>query len=750
MKKIKKIVLFITIFSCLLALSPAIYATGFADHYDAQAAVAYAETHWDDNVGVCDQFVKACLQKGGIEILAGGVDPLKNALLDLELGQLQNLVLSADGVHANISDNPNVRAGDILFFYCTKCASSIHTAIVGGYDAAGNLYCYGHNPGWNKVDWIGSYSHTTDAGEKHQDCSVISVVSMSQSTYSHKHVFTSDLYEQAHPHKMYAECSCGAKYYLGWNATVSYCTECNPATKIPEVSAQVTENSVVLNWTPVENAVEYQVWRATSENGHFTKIYAALGTKMTNRSVEKGKDYYYKVVAVVEKSSDGSVESVESKLVHCTIPDDTQISAPVLTGEINSSNKAVVTWNSVSGAETYEVWRSTSSNGTYTKLLTTKNLKCTNSAKAGTYYYKVRAVNANGECGNFSNVVSVTVPVTATGTLNSSNKAVVTWNAALDAEKYEVWRSTSLNGTYTKLLTTKNLKCTNSAKAGTYYYKVRAVNADGTYGSFSNVVSVTVPVTIPSVPTLTGTLNSSNKAVVTWNSVSGAETYEVWRSTSSNGTYTKLLTTKNLKCTNSAKAGTYYYKVRAVNANGECGNFSNVVSVTVPVTATGTLNSSNKAVVTWNAALDAEKYEVWRSTSLNGTYTKLLTTKNLKCTNSAKAGTYYYKVRAVNADGTYGSFSNVVSVTVPVTATGTLNSSNKAVVTWNAALDAEKYEVWRSTSLNGTYTKLLTTKNLKCTNSAKAGTYYYKVRAVNANGESGNFSNVVCVTVPTH
>ena len=119
--KLHSFVLIFTVL-CLLMTTPVpASAAEFGPRYDSQAAVSYAAACWDNGEGVCDQFVKACLEAGGVEILAGGVDPLKDALLDARLGTSCQLVISEDGVHALESENPNIQAGDILFFYLLQC-----------------------------------------------------------------------------------------------------------------------------------------------------------------------------------------------------------------------------------------------------------------------------------------------------------------------------------------------------------------------------------------------------------------------------------------------------------------------------------------------------------------------------------------------------------------------------------------------------------------------------------------------------
>ena len=74
-----------------------------------------------------------------------------------------------------------------------------------------------------------------------------------------------------------------------------------------------------------------------------------------------------------------------------------------------------MTWKKVSGANGYEVYRSTSKKGNY-KLVKTvtkgKSYKDTKLSKGKTYYYKVRAYrNVNGEkvYGGYSSIEKVKI-----------------------------------------------------------------------------------------------------------------------------------------------------------------------------------------------------------------------------------------------------------------------------------------------------------------------------------------------------
>lgn len=277
-------------------------------------------------------------------------------------------------------------------------------------------------------------------------------------------------------------------------------------------------------------------------------------------------------------------------IIYAFLHTDT-LDAPNVTVTNNaSSGKIVIKWSPVSGAKSYEVWRASSKTGTYSMLTSTTGTSCTNSgANVGsTYYYKVKSLSGITGMSDsvFSSAVSGTCacarPVIKCTNNASTGKIVVKWSEVDGAAKYEVWRATSKNGTYTKLSTTANTSLTNSsAKPGvTYYYKVKALGATAaSNSSFSTVVSCQCKCAAPAVKISL----SGGKPLLTWSAVDGAEQYMVYRATSKSGSYTKLGTTKQLNYLNSSATygKTYYYKVIAVCASDPDANsaYSTVVSV---------------------------------------------------------------------------------------------------------------------------------------------------------------------------
>jgi hypothetical protein len=64
-----------------------------------------------------------------------------------------------------------------------------------------------------------------------------------------------------------------------------------------DVTAVEELGGVRIKWAKDENADGYIVYRATSEDGKYTKVGTTKSDSMLNLFVSKNKDYYYKVVA---------------------------------------------------------------------------------------------------------------------------------------------------------------------------------------------------------------------------------------------------------------------------------------------------------------------------------------------------------------------------------------------------------------------------------------------------------------------
>ena len=276
------------------------------------------------------------------------------------------------------------------------------------------------------------------------------------------------------------------------------------------------------------------------------------------------------------------------------------------------------------------------------------------------------------------------------------------------------------------------------------------------YSAISFWIRKTETAYTPDAPTIKIT-TSNGKPKIYWDAVDGAVKYKVYRSTDGKK-YSLLATTTGTSITNTkAKIGTtYYYKVKAVNADGAESEFSNDVNIKCrPAAPTVSISrSGGKAKLSWKAVSGATKYWVYRSTD-GKKYTRVISTTKLSYTDSkSKSGTkYYYKVMAVavvNETNVGSAYSAVKSITTtlakPTVKITTLNGKPK--LSWSKVTGADKYYVYRSTD-GKTFKHFATTTKLSYTNtSAKKGTkYYYKVKAVCASNSNANSAQSSAVSI---
>ena len=441
--------------------------------------------------------------------------------------------------------------------------------------------------------------------------------------------------------------------------------------------------------------------------------------------------------------------------------------APTVTMTYSDSGKPKLTWNAVSGATSYRVFRSESRGTGYSLLGTTTATSYTNTGAAvgKTYYYRVKAVNSVGTSG-YSNIVSGKAKTAApaapsvTAGNSSTGKPQLTWNAVSGAVKYEVYRSTRQNSGYSLLGTTTSTSYVNTgASTGTtYYYRVKAVNRNGMASGYSNIVSGKAKAAAPAAPSVTAGNSSTGKPRLTWKAVSGAVSYRIYRSESRGTGYSLLGTTSSTSYVNTGAAAgkTYYYRVKAVNRDGMASAYSNIVSGKAKAAApaapsvTAGNSSTGKPRLTWKAVSGAVSYHIYRSESRGTGYSLLGTTSSTSYVNTGAAAgkTYYYRVKAVNRDGMASGYSNIVSgkatLPAPVLNIGLSVSSGKPMLAWDAVPGATSYRIYRSTSRGTGYSLLATTTSTSHVNTsaAKGTTYYYRVKACNAAGLSP-YSNIV-------
>ena len=437
----------------------------------------------------------------------------------------------------------------------------------------------------------------------------------------------------------------------------------------------------------------------------------------------------------------------------------------------NAYGGVKVTWNAVSGADKYIVYRSQYSGGKWSKWAnigsSTTTIYLDKTAKNGVKYkYTVKAKNIVGSGSCDKTGVSTTYIAAPTVKIkNASNGIKVSWNKISGATGYTVYRSQYSGGKWSgweKKGTTKpstNSWTDKSAKSGVKYkYTVRTVN-----GKLASGFKGTSSLVFLSAPTVK-IANASTGVKVSWNKVAGAKNYAVYRSEYSNGKWTswkKISTVDAVTSTvdTTAKSGVQYkYTVKAINGKsaGTYKASSQLLYLAQPTTKVA--NSSSGIKVTWTKSAGAKSYNIYRSEYVNGKWSSWKNVSTAKADKTSwtdknvKNGVQYkYAVRAVNGKvmSTYKATAALVRLKQPVV-TVKLNE-NSVDVSWKKITGAKSYKIYRSELVDGKWTNWATVSSKSTLTfvdeAVTAGaTYRYAVKAVNGKSVS-SYKESVSVTI---
>ncbi len=470
-----------------------------------------------------------------------------------------------------------------------------------------------------------------------------------------------------------------------------------------------------------------------------------------------------------------------------------------LSGVFDGTQTVTLNWTDNTTTEDgFKIWQKTPSGSfVLNKVIATRNV--TSAAinlganpELGTYQYYVQSYNAGSTSAN-SNTASVAVmypPTAPSGTAASfdgTQTVTVNWtDNSHNEDGYKVWQKTP-SGSFVlnKTIATPNTTSTTinvgaSPENGTWQYYVQAYNSLAT-SSNSNTASVSV-YPVPAAATgAAANPASATTVTVSWTDNSYNETgFYVYQSINTTTNWVLVATVgANVTSTvvdlgSTPAGGTYYYKVRAYNSvSGESAD-SNIPSASIagypqpPSGVSGSFNGAQTITLNWTDNANNEAgFKVWEKDP-GGSFVlnKTIATPNTTSTTvdigaNPVNGTYQYYVQAYNASMTSAN-SNTASVavaTVPLAPTGlsapasvNVSATTPVPLTWTDASHNETgFKIYRKIT-TGSYALLTTTaagatsytNNLGA--SPTTGSYYYKLTASNATGESG-YSNEVTVNI---
>ena len=211
----------------------------------------------------------------------------------------------------------------------------------------------------------------------------------------------------------------------------------------------------------------------------------------------------------------------------------------------------------------------------------------------------LKFINPTVACGGATNVMGTTA----------------TWTAVSDAASYN-YRSWAPNASsynteataYTTSSPANSLAGSFSLGQGPYFFEVQAVNTQGLKSDWSAPCGVTYDITKPGTPTLVSPADNSTvngaSLVNKWNSVGDAVKYVYQSYNNAAATsirYTETTTDTQKIASNVANGTTFWWRVKAVDAAGNEGSWSNLWKVTIDnVQPTGVVTYSPDTLTNGN------------------------------------------------------------------------------------------------------------------------------------------------------
>lgn len=561
---------------------------------------------------------------------------------------------------------------------------------------------------------------------------------------------------------------------------------------MPIISGTTTADSgIKLSWNAVSGVKGYAVYRKTAGTG-----WGLLGTTSSTSYTDKtglnnGTEYYYTLRAYTGSQDTALNNKYNAR--YWSAYDNSgikgkYISTPVLSGASASATGTTVSWKAVNGASGYAIYRKVSG-GSWATIATTTSVSYTDTSdlvNGDTYYYTVRAYTGNVNTAtankydsnywsyfNPTGVKSIyidTPTLLATTTAQSGIK--INWEAVSGASGYAVYRKMASTG-WGMIATTTSTSYTDKSgmsNGATYYYTIRAYKGDvntakkNKYSAdyWSGYDTSGVQGKYLSTPVLTGEKASANGRTISWNAVSGATGYAVYRKVSG-GSWATIDTTASTNYTdtsNLSNGKTYYYTVRAYVSNADDDaaknrydsnywSYYDTVGLRTVYTPSPLLNTAVKVdsgiKVTWSAVNGATGYAVYRKAP-GGSWGMIGTTTSVSYIDKTSgSAVYYYTVRAYRSSLTgatsnkysavYWSGYDNVGVKISDLTTPVLESA-KVVndglqISWNMVNGASGYAVYRKTANTGWgMIGTSTSQAYIDKNAGSSGTvYYYTVRA---------------------
>lgn len=497
-----------------------------------------------------------------------------------------------------------------------------------------------------------------------------------------------------------------------------------PSITSPTAGQFVTTSTPQFAWTPVQDALSYELF-ARSGTTTYSQTIPANAT---------GNPTHTFATAFAEGAATVSVRAVNafdqpgewSTVVGFNVNAFAQPGAPTIitpTSNVTPNAFPEFTWTRPAGATTFELWvgRVPDANGSGSAAsVNNRVIRLTDHPSAsythftalrnGSYVAWVRTFNAVGEASPWSRpgAFEVGVPVPdrpaiVTFVENQGTNPTIAWVSTGDdfpvGSTFHVWVNNLSTGQSRVVqeqgLTDTTFSFTDGLPQGRYGVWVQATSSLGDKSAWSQRFDFEIDIASPGRPVLTGPVPLAGEVVAlvnsdfpdfTWDAVSFGETYDLWVNSVS-GNVSQIIRVRDIPAgttythDQALPEGTYKAWLRAANTAGEVGEWSSPIvfdldvpgpakpTITGPVPASGGEVGTSTPTITWTSLGGADSYnlqlEVVRTgesiVNLSG-----LTEQQYSITDTLVEQAYRVRAQGVNSVGEVGAWSDFYVFTIDV------------------------------------------------------------------------------------
>jgi hypothetical protein len=348
------------------------------------------------------------------------------------------------------------------------------------------------------------------------------------------------------------------------------------------VGASQSASSVIISWSAIQGAVGYRVYVDASSSGTYVNVGGKVTTTSTTiTGLTINKEIAVKVYALMMNGKTEVLGTISSTIIVKPVPQ-----SPTVNARAVDHQTIELSWPAIPDVNGYAVyiWDPESSSFVWLKdvVSTVEIISELPAGKSQTFLViAYQMVNESRVDGTASAQVSITprlqAPVfTNFGAANFETISMA-FNAVLSATHYRIYRglsSTSLTlfeSWEADVLCTETGECTYidaSVMTGTpTYYQVQACVTEDEIEYCGDVSEIRTATTVLEAPIDPWTYkNTTTSLVINYGLSQGADGYEFYYATSSNGKYTLIYTmygSNGLEHTGLKSNTTYYYKIRA-------------------------------------------------------------------------------------------------------------------------------------------------------------------------------------------